>query len=141
MYWRYKSAVKAILGVLAGFAVIGAIVIGGWKGGWWLQNASASHQYQIQQNGVQNQDTLRQQIDKGFVQIIGEDVQVVQAKGDTALIGQIRVEEANQAYTLCQQMEQVAGVPLPGDQADWYSSNCTDGSVAPASVYYIPIIG
>jgi hypothetical protein len=139
-------------GVAAGFwrwfwvgvcclALLGVLIWVGSAFGWWLSSQNATRQYQITQNGTSNQDTLRGQIGKGFQQITAEDVQVAQAKaaGNTNLVGQIRVEEAAQAGVLCSDMEQVSGVPLPADQAAWNTLNCVNGTVAPASVYYIPL--
>lgn len=122
-------------------ALIAALIVGGWRAGWWFAGQNATRQYQITQNGTSNQDALRTSIDSGFQRITAEDVQVAQAKdaGNTNLVGQIRVEEAAQAGVLCSDMEQVSGVPLPADQAAWNALNCVNGTVAPASVYYIPL--
>lgn len=126
---------------VAGLALTGGLIWVGSAFGWWLSSQNATRQYQITQNGTANQDTLRGQIGKGFQQITAEDVQAAQARdaGNTNLVGQIRVEEAAQAGVLCSDMEQVTGVPLPAGQASWNTLNCVNGTVAPRSVYYIPL--
>ena len=51
--------------VVAGIAVIVAaaiLTLVGWQVGWWFTAHNATRQYQVIQNGVSNQDTLRAQI-------------------------------------------------------------------------------
>lgn len=123
--------------IIAALACIG-LFVGGWQGGWWLQNSAATHNYQITQNGTSNQDTLRAQITKGFTDLTAEDVQAAAAKGNPGLVGQIKIEAAAQAGTLCQDMQQVTGVSLPPQQLAWYNANCSLGVLVPTSPYYIP---
>lgn len=125
--------------VLLSCAAIAGIIVGGWKLNWWLAGQSATNNYRITQEGTSNQDTLRAQIEKGYTALTAEDVQITQAAGNPGLVGQLKVEAAAQAGTLCQEGEQVnsTAVPLPADQQRWFAVNCTVGVVAPTSKYYI----
>ena len=125
--------------ILAGLALVG-LVWGLWAGGVFLAKANATANYQIQHNGVQYQTTNEQQITKGFDQLNSEGVQLVQDQQahNTALIGEVKVEQDSQAGTLCSEGENVSGV-VPADQAQWFQANCLDGAVAPGSQYYIAV--
>lgn len=114
------------------------VILVGWRVGWWFSNQNATRGYQQTQNGTSNQDTLRTQITSGMTSLTAEGVQAAQAKGNSGLVGQIKVEEAAQAGTLCSDMQQVTGVSLPPQQVAWYNANCSMGVVSPTSPYYIP---
>ena len=134
-FWAGFS--KWIGTVMALVIVGGLVVFTGWRIGWWFSNQNATRSYQQTQNGTSNQDTLRTQITKGMTQLTAEGVQAAQAKGDPGLTGQVKVEESAQAGELCQEMQQVTGVPLPSQQVTWYNANCSLGVLTPSSAYYI----
>jgi hypothetical protein len=123
-------------------AVAVGVFVGGWQGGWWLQSSAATHEYQIQQNGVNNQDTERANITSWFGNLTQENVQLTEAQAakplNPTLVGQIKVEEAAQANQICATAENISGVPLPADQAQFVKVNCQDGVVISTSKYFIP---
>ena len=139
-------------GLIVLLVLLVAIVIAGWKLSWFaaanatqhsiqIQKQQANGQYQIQQLGQSNQDTLRATISKDYTQLTAEGVQIAsaQAAGQTGLVGTLKVEAAAQAATLCQDGSQVSSaVPYPADERAWFSANCTDGVLVPTSPYYIP---
>jgi hypothetical protein len=126
----------AWLGVI-GFLVIAGIVVGGWQASWWFSSQNATKNYQVTQNGVSNQDTLRTNIQTGFNTLLHEEVEVGANRTNTSLAESIQVEAASEATTLCGWANQVTGVPLPPQQATWAAQNCTDGALSPSSSYYV----
>ena len=148
------TTVKDFLFGVGGLIVAGilllALFIGLWKGGWILASNATKHsieiqkqqangQYQIQQQGASNQETLRAQIGKDFAQLTTEDVQIAVAAGNPGLVGTLKVEAAAQAGTLCEIGSQVSSaVAYPPDERAWFSANCADGVLIPTSKYYIP---
>lgn len=123
---RVKDYVKATFGVIAGLAVLGGVILGGWQAGWWFTNQNANREGHVIRNSYSNQQTLRDQITKGIGDVTDMDRQITQAKGDnaTALTAQRRAI-ANQ---VCGEAEQITGDPLGADQSDWVSQNCVMGS-------------
>jgi hypothetical protein len=135
--------------VLVAIAVVAFVVL--WQVGWILaangtahsikiQKQQANGQYQVQQLGQSNQDTLRDQIGKDYAQLTREDVQVAsaQAAGNPDLAGVLKVEAAAQAGTLCQEGSEVSNaVPYPADEQAWFKANCSLGVLVPTSKYYI----
>jgi hypothetical protein len=138
-FWRWAGTWVGItvLALVALFALVGAL----WGGGVILAKHNATANYQIQHNGVQYQSTNSANIVKGFNQLNLEAGQLTMAQQsrNTALVGEIKVEEASQAGTICFQGENVSGVPLAADQQAWLRINCLDGAVAPTSQFYIAI--
>lgn len=126
----------AWLGVI-GFLVIAGIVIGGWQASWWFSSQNATKNYQVTQNGVSNQDTLRTNIDTGFGTLLREEAQVGADKTNPSLATDAQAEASNEANTICGWAAQVSGVPLPAQQAAWVTQNCQDSDLSPSSSYYI----
>lgn len=139
---RVWAAVIAVV-----LLVVGVIVA--WQVGWIfttantdrslnLQQHVANRQYQIQQSGLSNQVTLREQISKGLAQLTAEEVQIAAAAGNPGLVGTLKVEASAQAGTLCQEGAEVSSaVAYPADERAWFRVNCSLGVLAPTSQYYI----
>jgi len=135
--------------IIIALAIVG-LFVGLWQGGWILaangtahsiqiQKQQANGQYQIQQQGASNQETLRARIGKDFAQLTAEDVQVAAAAGNPGLVGTLKVEAAAQAAQLCQEGSQVSNaVAYPPDERAWFSANCSEGVLVPTSKYYVP---
>lgn len=119
--------------------ITGLVILLGWQVGWWFNGQNATRQYQVTQNGVSNQDTLRANIGNWFVLLLQEQRSIIADRGNMSLEGQDKVEASATASRICGQAEQVTGVPLPPDQAAWVRANCTMGVLSPASSLYIPM--
>jgi hypothetical protein len=118
------------------------LVLGMWQAGWWFAGQNATKSYQIQQQGVNNQDTTRANITNWFGNLTQENVQLAEAKAahpvNISLVGQIKIEAAAQADDICAAAENISGVPLPADQEQFVKANCQDGVVISTSPYFIP---
>jgi hypothetical protein len=136
--WAGTGIGLCVLGVVA----IGALVIGGWQANWWFASHNATRSYQVQQEGVNNQDTTRANITQWFGNLTQENVQLTEAQTakplNPTLVGQIKIELAAQADDICAAAENISGVPLPADQAKFVTVNCQDGVVISTSPYFIP---
>jgi predicted negative regulator of RcsB-dependent stress response len=121
-----KDYLKGTFAVVAGLAVLGAVILGGWQAGWWFTNQNANREAHVIRNSYSNQQTLRDQITKGLGDVMDMDHQIAQATGDnkTTLIAQRRAI----ANLACQEAEQVTGDDLPTDQQSWVADNCVMGS-------------
>ena len=126
----------AWLAIIAGLMVAG-LFIGLWQAFWTVSAADATKNYQVTQNGVSNQDTLRTNIDTGFGTLLREEAQVGADKTNPSLATDAQAEASNEANTICGWAAQVTGVPLPADQAAWVTQNCQDSGLSPSSSYYI----
>ena len=49
----------------------------------------------------------------------------------------LKAQRAAIAGIACSDAAQITGIPLPADQAQWVSANCSDGSVSPSSTLYV----
>lgn len=132
-FGRWAGSVIGIC-VLATLA-IGGLVIGGWQASWWFANHNATRNYQLTQNGVSNQDTLRTQINGHFTSFNAE---VVQAQAYPQLASGIKSQEDSEGNDICAEAPQVTTIQLPAQQAQWVAANCADGSLSPSSPYYVP---
>ena len=121
-----KDYVKAVVGVIAGLAVVGVVVLGGWKVGWWFTNQNANREGHVIRNSYSNQQTLRDQITAGIGNVTDMDRQIAAAKGDNATT--LTAQRRAIANQVCGEAEQITGDPLASDQADWVSANCVMGS-------------
>jgi len=121
-----NGTVKTVAGTVAGLALAGGVILGGWEAGWWFTTQNANRDAHVRRSTYAYQQTLRDQITKGIGDVTDMDRQVTQAKGDnaTALTAQRRAI----ADQVCNEAEQVTGDPLAADQASWVSQNCVMGS-------------
>lgn len=133
-FWKWFWAGVVVLAIIVG------ITLGGWQAGWWFSNQNVNRAYQQQQNGLNNQDTNRQLIEKNFATLTNEQVQLTQAQkaNDTTMVGEVMIEMEAQAGQLCQEGEIINdAVAYPDDIRSWFSANCQYGAVLPTSKYYI----
>lgn len=139
-FWRWAGT--GIGMIVVAFFVILAIVLGCWQAGWWFTSHNATRSYQVQQQGVNNQETERGNITTWFGNLTQDNVQLAEAEAahpvNISLVGQIKVETAAQANQICATAENISGVPLPTDQQKFVSVNCQDGVVVSTSPYFIP---
>lgn len=123
--------------VLAAVFVIGlGLTFAGWKVGWWFTAQNATRQYQVIQNGVSNQDTLRAQITSQLATVTTITTQIAETGNDPAEVSALKAQRAAVAGIACSDAAQITGVPLPAQQAQWVSVNCSDGTVSPGSPLY-----
>lgn len=125
--------------LVVGLAVIalGAILtLVGWQVGWWFTAQNATRQYQVTQNGVSNQDTLRAQITDKLGTVTTITTQIAEAGNDQAEVSALKAQRAAIAGIVCSDAAQITGVPLPAQQAQWVVTNCQDGAVSPGSSLY-----
>jgi hypothetical protein len=128
--WRW-SGVAAIALVL-----LGALIIGGWQAGWWFAAHDATRQYQVTQDGDSNQSTLRAQITAQLANVTTITTQIAVTGGQDE-IAALKAQRAAVAGIACSDAQQISGLPLPAQQAQWVSTNCLDGAVSPGSSLYV----
>jgi len=134
--WRWLPAWVVVLFVA--LLLIGGLTYAGHAFGWWLSAQDATHQAENTQNGYANQATLRQEATRDFATLTSIGVQVAAAKGDPAMVTELRAEQAATAGKICAEAAQVSGTPLPAQQAQWVTANCTEGTLSPGSPDYVP---
>ena len=121
------------LAVLAIGLILGLV---GWQAGWWFAAHNATRQYQLTQNGTSNQDTLRAQITAQLANVTTITTQIAEAGNDPAEVTALKDQRMAVAGIACSDAAQITGVPLPAQQAQWVSVNCSDGTVSPGSNLY-----
>lgn len=134
--WRWLPAWVVVLAVV--LVVGGAVTWAGSAFGWWLSAQSATHQAENTQNGYSNQTTLRSEATQDFTTLTSLGVQIAAAKGDAPMVTELRTEQAATAGKVCAEAAQVSGTPLPAQQAQWVTANCTAGTLSPNSPDFIP---
>lgn len=129
--WRWSGVALVALALLAG------LIVGGWQAGWWFAAHDATRQYQVTQNGVSNQDTLRAQITSKLADVSTTTTQIAEAGSDPAEVSALKDQRAAEAGIVCSDAAQITGVPLPAQQGQWVAANCSDGTVSPSSALYV----
>lgn len=129
-FWKWFWVIVGALVLLA------ALILGGWQAGWWFQAHNATRQAQNTQNGYANQSTLRQQVTSQLAAVYSLTTQIAESKGDQPLIAALGPQRTAIAGIVCSDAAQVTGTPLPAQQAQWVTANCTGGTVSPDSTYY-----
>jgi hypothetical protein len=129
--WRWSGV--ALIALL----LISGLILGGWQAGWWFAAHNATRQYQITQDGVSNQDTLRAQITAKLADVATITTQIAEAAAEPAEVSALKAQRAAVAGIACSDAAQVTGIPLPAQQAQWASINCSDGTVSPSSDLYV----
>jgi hypothetical protein len=123
---------------IGALALIGGLTLGGWQAGWWFQSHDATRQAEITQNGYSNQATLRQEATADFATLASVGVQIAAAKGDSSMVTELQTEQASTGDKICAEAAQVSGTPLPAQQAQWVTANCSAGTLSPNSPDYVP---
>jgi hypothetical protein len=126
--------------LFAGLAVLATgliLTLVGWQAGWWFASHNATRQYQVTQNGTSNQDTLRGQITTQLANVATITTQIAAPDTSPAEVAALKPQRAAIAGIACSDAAQITGVPLPVQQAQWVTVNCSDGSVSPGSSLYV----
>jgi hypothetical protein len=131
-YWRLGARWAAAGAVAA--AILAALVLGGWRAGWWFSNRNASLGYQQVQLGASNQDTLRTQITAKLAEV---ETITVQIAADPPLNSPLKAQRAAVAGIVCSDAAGISGVALPAQQAAWIARNCTAGILSSSSPLYV----
>lgn len=145
-YDRYRAETrKTILGMavglfwsLAAAAVVIALAIGAWQGGWFVANAANTKSYELHQKQTDQQAHLAQNnfgTQEGYITQITNDVSAVdsdlaEAQGapNAAALRTAALGYANQA---CQLANLLTGsVTASSSMTSWISGNCSAGSVS-----------
>jgi hypothetical protein len=116
--------------------LIGTLIWAGDEFGWWLSAQNATHQAQNTQNGYSNQATLRAQVTTQLATVYSLTTQIAEAKGDQSLLTALEPQRMSVAGIVCADAAQVTGTPLPAQQAQWVTANCSGGTVSPNSPLY-----
>jgi hypothetical protein len=118
--------------------VVGLIVtLVCWQAGWWFASRDATRQAEITQNGYSNQTTLRQQVTSKLAEVTGITSQIDGPGVTGQQAADLKAQRMAIASAACGDAAQVTGTPLPGQQAQWVSVNCSAGSVSPSSSLYV----
>lgn len=127
---------KAVAASVAGLVILGVIVFGGWKLGWWFRNENANQESHVIRNGYSNQQTLRDEISKNIGQVLAVTTQISMLRPDEQdSAAALQAQRKQIVIITCQKAAQVTGDPLPADQAQFVTANCTAGAIKPGSEY------
>jgi len=134
--WRWFPAwVNALI---VAFILVAGLTVAGHYLGWWLSAQNATRQAQNTQNGYSNQAALREEATRDFTTLTSIGVQIAGAAGDPSMVTELKAEQSAVAGKICAEAAQVSGAPLPAQQAQWVTANCTAGTLAPDSPDYEP---
>jgi hypothetical protein len=125
--------------LVAGLAILAAgliLTVVGWQAHWWFASHNATRQYQLTQNGTSNQDTLRAQVTTQLANVATITTQIAETR-DPAEVAALKAQRMAIAGIACSDTAQITGVPIPAQQAQWVTVNCSDGSVSPGSTLYV----
>lgn len=133
-------AVLAITGLYVGGVVFTSkVVLPAQKN---LAIQHANNDYAANQQSQQYQATYLQEISQGFTQLFSDQRSLTrdQQTGDATLIGEDKVALAADAGKLCQYGQHINATSeqtMTATDVAWFQTNCTEGVVAPQSVYFI----
>jgi hypothetical protein len=117
-----------IVGVLA---VIG-LFVGGWQGGWWLQNSAVNHNAHINSSSYGAQQSDLQTMDDDMQAIQGDQHDLLTAPSGDAQT--IRTEILGTANQLCLYATYLTGsVNESPDLSQFVKANCIAGAVSATS--------
>jgi hypothetical protein len=122
-FWRWFG-----VGVLA-LALLAALIVGGWRAGWWFAAQNATRQNSLIQHGVSNQESQEAQMTSGISTVLNITTQMTQASGQE--LADLQAQRLGVARVACQNAAQITNIPA--QQAGWVRQNCLDGTVNPAS--------
>jgi hypothetical protein len=119
-FWRWFG-----VGVLA-LALLAALIVGGWRAGWWFAVQNNSRQAHMIQNGYANQSGLLAALNTDLNTIESITVQMDSASGQQ--LADLTAQRAGVAKDACTKASEIT-VSLGGDQG-WVARNCSGGSLA-----------
>ena len=134
--------VKIAVSIIVGLGVVVYGIFALYEGSWALQKSVVNHQYDVTKNSQQYQATYVQEIQQGFTQLFSDQRSLTKddKSGDTTLIGEDNVALAADAGKLCgygQNINAVTQQTMSATDVSWFQTNCTEGVVAPQSVYFV----
>jgi hypothetical protein len=111
---RMKMTLAIVGGVIVALFVVIGLAVGGWKGFWWIQQSSATHQLNIQQHVINRQNKIArssygftttqiQEMQSDLNYIAQEDVALQSDPHNVAIISQIQ----NYKQTFCNTYNEV----------------------------------
>lgn len=131
-----QSTLAVVGGIFLAILVIAGITFGGWALGWWFTNENAQREAHVIRNGYSNQQTLREEISRKLSDVQTITVQITQlGTSDPASTPALVAQRKAVVNIVCGDAEQITGDPLPADQADFVTANCSLGAISPNSQY------
>jgi hypothetical protein len=123
-FWRWWKV------WLTGLLLIAALVIGGWRAGWWFASQNSTRQAHLVQNNYNTQE--------GYISAISNDVATIDGliaqEPGAPNAAQIRVQVLGVGNQACLEASYLTGsVPVPASMKAWIAANCSAGAVSPAS--------
>lgn len=131
-----RDGLGAAAAVIACIFAAAIFVLVMWMGGWWFTSQGANKQAVIDRQGIGFQQPLQDQIGAEIGQVRELDTRLVEANGNTDLIGVLASQRRGTVIDICRKGAQVnPAIPLSGDRADFVNQNCSAGAIAQTSPY------
>lgn len=131
-----RDGIGAVFAFFAVLALVGIVIVGGWKAGWWFQTENTNRQAQLDKQGVGYQIPLQNQIGDEIGQVLALNRSLAVEMNNPTLVSLDASSRRGIVTRICQQAVQVnPATPLAADQAGFVAQNCYAGTIAPASIY------
>ena len=115
-----------------GLGLIAALILGGWRAGWWFAGQDINRATKIIQQSNSNQTALVQQLDTQIANVATATVQMDGVAKDSQQYADLHAQRLGFARLACSNAAQVT-IAMPSSQVTWIHRNCLDGTLNPAS--------
>lgn len=118
------SPLKAIGAFVVTVAVIGAVIVGGYLGGWWLQKDINNRQAHLNRTTFEQQTTYRDEMVRKIQDVRSMDVQLTQVPvSDTDELAKLKAQRISIVNIVCRDNTHISG-GLDTDTAAFVSQEC-----------------
>jgi hypothetical protein len=124
---------KAVGGLILSLIVIGAIVFGGWRVGWWFKEQNVERQAHVFRQSYANQERLREDLTEkiGTVLTIEAQIAELEPRTEGEDIAKLQAQARGVLDIACHDASQISGDELSLEQSSYIAANCQLGNAAP----------
>lgn len=126
-FFRWLPTAVIIIAVIAMLG--GALTYAGSRFGWWLSARSAANQTKVVENGPGYQTAKTDDLNSQIANVLNLTTSMIGTVGSE--YAALHAQRLGDARLACADASQIT--TIPADQQGWVTSNCTDGTLNPAS--------
>lgn len=131
------SPTKVVASVLSAVLLIAAVVLIGWRIGWWFNVQNTNRDASLQQNGVANQSAMVSEIPRKIDDVQRYTLQI-ENPSYTGIKHDIEQSRAYAATIACGDAAQLNSLSeVPTGAQSWIVANCSNGDLSPSSQYAV----
>jgi len=125
-FWRWWKV------WLTALAIIAALIIGGWRAGWWFAGQDVNRETRLIQNSNSYQTALVSQLDSEMATVLDITTQMDGVSRASQQYADLRAERLGVAREACAAGAKIIIRLSPGEHS-WLRANCALGTLSPSS--------